>query len=97
MTARSGGVLTLGQAEAGSNILWLQDTGDRKIPVIWPAGFHARLDPLEVLDASGNVVAQEGQYLVVQGGYVQADPADPFTLGRSRAFSIQGWTVSEGS
>jgi hypothetical protein len=95
MTARSGGVLTGGHDPAGAFIVWLQDGAERTIPVSWPAGFSARLDPLEVLDASGAVVAREGQRLVVQGGYVPADPAEPFMMGRPRAFHIQHCELAE--
>lgn len=56
--------------------------------MLWPPGYRARLDPLEILDPDGQIVAREGDLLVVGGGIVPVDPA-PRTLGQSAAFYIQ--------
>lgn len=56
--------------------------------MLWPPGYRARLDPLEILDPDGQIVAREGDLLVVGGGIVPVDPA-PCTLGQSAAFYIQ--------
>ena len=47
-------------------VVWAADrsSGDR-IDLVWPAGYGARFNPgLEVLDASGAIVAREGDLLI---------------------------------
>ncbi|MHB1431539.1 MAG: hypothetical protein ACYCVZ_05415 [Streptosporangiaceae bacterium] len=56
--------------------------------MIWPYGCRARLDPLEILDRHGTVLAREGDLLIVGGGQVPADPASPCSLGQEHAFAI---------
>lgn len=80
--------------EAGPDrwCLWMRsDTGNRT-PVLWPAGYHARLDPLEVLNASGQLFARAGEHLVLGGGFRPVDPDDPCSLGRDQAFYVQDET-----
>jgi hypothetical protein len=85
--ARSGGRLTGGVAADGTYCVWLTDRGEPQA-VLWPPGYRARLDPLEILDPDGQIVAREGDMLVVSGGTVPVDPA-PSTLGQGAAFYIQ--------
>ena len=85
--ARSGGRLTGGVAADGTYCVWLTDRGESEA-VLWPPGYRARLDPLEILDPDGQIVAREGDMLVVSGGTVPVDPA-PGSLGQSAAFYIQ--------
>jgi hypothetical protein len=86
------GVLEGEEAGPGRWCLWMRaDTGNR-IPVLWPAGYHARLDPLEVLNASGQVFARAGERLVLGGGFRPADLDDPCSLGRDRVFYVQDET-----
>jgi hypothetical protein len=92
MDARSGGVLAALETPAGELCVGLMD-GQKLRPMIWPAGFFARLDPLELLDVDVDaVVAHGGQYLVVFGGYL---PPRPSTTSQSGAFYIQSYEVSE--
>ena len=49
------------------------DRGDA-IPVIWPYGCRARLDPLEILDRHGSVLAREGDLLIVSVGAISHQP-----------------------
>lgn len=85
--ARSGGRLTGSVAADGTYCVWLSDRGEPQA-VLWPPGYRARLDPLEILDPDGQIVAREDDMLVVSGGTVPVDPA-PCTLGQSAAFYIQ--------
>ncbi|HXS23204.1 MAG TPA: hypothetical protein VN719_03160 [Gemmatimonadales bacterium] len=85
--ARSGGRLTGGTAPDGTYCVWLTDRGESQA-VLWPPGYQARLDPLEILDQDGQIVAREDDMLVVSGGVVHVDPA-PCTLGQTAAFYIQ--------
>jgi len=85
--ARSGGRVTGGVAADGTYCVWLTDRGEREA-VLWPPGYRARLDPLEILDPDGQIVAREGDMLIVSGGTVPVDPA-PRNLGQYEAFYIQ--------
>lgn len=91
MDARSGGMLAALETPAGELCVGLMD-GQKLRPMIWPAGFLARLDPLELLDADGAVVAHGGQYLVVFGGYLSPRPS---ATSQSGAFYVQSYEVSE--
>ena len=92
MAALSGGTLTGGTLPGGQYCVWLADRGE-VIPVIWPYGYSARLDPLEILDRHGTVLAREGDLLIVGGGQISADPDRPCGLGQDHAFVIS--TISE--
>ncbi len=59
------------------------------MPVVWPAGFHARLDPLELLNAEGEVVARAGDWISVAGAEMPAGPESPCMLGQDCAFHVQ--------
>ena len=87
MTARSGGVLAGGLVPGGQYCVWLIDRGMTR-PVIWPHGYRARLNPLEVLNPAGTVMAREGDTLIVGGGFIDVDPSRPCSLGQSSAFAI---------
>jgi hypothetical protein len=85
--------------EAGPDrwCLWMRsDTGNR-IPLLWPEGYHARLDPLEVLKADGQPFARGGEHLVLGGGFRSADPDDPCSLGRDQVFYVQHETPARAS
>jgi len=56
--------------------IWVERDDGEIIPVIWPAGYRARLDPLELLDPAGMVVAVPGTPISVAGGLIPADRAD---------------------
>src|SRR4051794_22007226 len=63
LAARSGpfrAALTNGKARA-----WLGGGGE---PMSWPAGWRVRFDPVELIDASGEVFAREGDPLMGAGG-----------------------------
>ena len=56
-----------GGDERGTFCVWLAG-GGRRAAVIWPAGYHARRHPLELLDARGVVVARGGDLISAGGG-----------------------------
>lgn len=60
------------QAQSG---VGLRDPRGFLIQVIWPNGYAARDDAgrLVVLDASGSVVAREGDRVSIGGGYVESE------------------------
>ncbi len=72
--------------------LWIRSDAGNRTPVLWPAGYHARLEPLEVLNASGQLFARAGEHLVLGGGFHPVDPDDPCSLGQDRAFYVQNET-----
>jgi hypothetical protein len=67
--------------------VWISARGSR-VPVIWPAGFRARLDPLEVLNAAGAVFARAGQKVGMGGGSGQPGREDTCLLGKAAAFYV---------
>ena len=62
-------------------VAWLATTGGGRQDVVFPPGYRARFVPaLEVLDASGAVVARDGD--VVDGGCVTGvDGGGPLLIG----------------
>jgi len=86
------GVLDGEQVSADRWCLWMRsDTGNRT-PLRWPAGYHARPDPLEVLNASGQPFARAGEHLVLGGGFRPVDPDVLCSLGQDHAFYVQNET-----
>jgi len=49
MAARFGGELAGGSVADGTYCVWLIDRGDARA-LVWPPGYRARLDPLEILN-----------------------------------------------
>jgi hypothetical protein len=62
--------LLIGDPQAGTAIV-SEDMSRTTVPVRWPAGYTGRKsgDQVEVLDASGHVVARTGQRYELLGGY----------------------------
>jgi hypothetical protein len=83
------GVLDGEEVSADRWCLWMRSDAGNRTPVLWPAGYHARLDSLEVLNASGQLFARAGEHLVLSGGFCRVDPDDPCSLGRDHAFYVQ--------
>jgi hypothetical protein len=67
--------------------VWLSGRGGR-LPVVWPAGFHARLHPLELLDSQGAVVAKGGDRIAAGGGDAIAKADGKCMLGQKSAFYV---------
>jgi hypothetical protein len=89
MTALARGRVQGSDSGAGTCV-WLESDTDpaAKLPVVWPAGFYARLDPLRIYDGGGGIVAREGQ-VVEFGGGLGAVPGPACMFGRSNAFFVQ--------
>jgi hypothetical protein len=79
--------------------VWLAGPGGREA-VIWPAGYRARIHPLELVDAAGTVVARDGDRISVAGGqtpggYLPGPPWSACMLGQKSAFMVMsGVTVA---
>lgn len=59
------GVLA-GDAQLEGGCVWI-DTGAERLEVLWPAGYRADVDPIELRDPAGAVIAIEGDRLAVEG------------------------------
>jgi hypothetical protein len=56
-----------GDPDLEGGCVWL-DTGDgRRVEVVWPEGYRASVDPVMLRDATGDVVAAEGDAVTVEG------------------------------
>jgi hypothetical protein len=76
----------------GTFCVWLAGRG-RRSAIIWPAGYHARLHPVELLDAQNAVVAKSGDLISFGGGESPVRPGRTCMLGQRSAFYVMG-TVS---
>jgi hypothetical protein len=59
--------------------VWVEDSNvesaDKEaFNVLWPAGYHARGQPLEIIDASGAVIAHEGDLVSFGVGDIKEGP-----------------------
>ena len=86
LTALARGTLR-GGYERGAFCVWLAGHGGRSA-IVWPAGYHARLHPLEVLDAQGVVVAKDGDLISFGGGEAPVRPGGACMLGQNSAFYV---------
>jgi hypothetical protein len=39
-----------------------------QVPMIWPVGYSASIDPLRVVDGLGKTIAVDGQHVMLPGG-----------------------------
>jgi hypothetical protein len=62
----------VGDPELDGGCVWLRQ-GGVDLSVLWPPGYAAEFNPARVIDASGNVVAQEGDQVELTGSFA-ADP-----------------------
>ncbi len=87
--------LTIGTLAAGTYrgkwCLWLvARPGSRRIPIVWPAGFRARRNPLELLTSGGTVAAHGGERIKLTGGLGPVSHR-PCMLGQREAFYAMGY------
>lgn len=59
-----------------------------QVPIVWPAGYHIRLHPLELLNSHARVVAEGGDRISVGGGFSPDKPASECMLGQKEAFVV---------
>jgi hypothetical protein len=76
-----------GGYERGTFCVWLAVRG-RRAAIIWPAGYHARLHPVELLDAQNVVVAKGGDLISFGGGEGPVQPGRTCMLGQTSAFYV---------
>jgi hypothetical protein len=89
LAAQASGVL-VGAIVDGAVRTWLADVRGQLVLIVWPRGFRARFDPLELLDDRGRVVAMGGELVTVAGGFLKQ--GDARSLGHEHVFSA--WQVS---
>lgn len=56
-----------GDAHLEGGCVWLDGDDDQRYEVMWPSGWEADADALEVRDGDGEVVAREGDQLTLRG------------------------------
>jgi len=86
LTALARGTLAGGFVR-GTFCVWLSGRGGR-FPVVWPAGYHVRLHPVELLNAEGVVVARAGDQVTFGGGEGHVNPGQACMLDRRFAFYV---------
>ena len=85
MQALTSGKLIIGK-QGDAACAWV---GSQASAVLWPEGYGVRLQPAELLDANGNVIAQAGQTVAAGGGGQEAAAAGPCNSAGQWTFSIQ--------
>jgi hypothetical protein len=88
MTALASGTLEGGMVR-GTFCVWLVGEGGQSA-IVWPAGYHARVHPLELLNSQGAVVARGGDLITFAGGEGSVNPRQACMLNQRRAFYITG-------
>jgi hypothetical protein len=62
------GILAGELIDAESADLWVTDSDGRRIEITWPAGFHARSNPIRLVNPQGQDVAKAGEEIFLAGG-----------------------------
>jgi hypothetical protein len=79
--ALTGGIVD-GELRNGAVSVWLtQSSGDRLV-TMWPGEYRARVEPFELLDELGQVIARAGEQVHLGGGFLPADDPRAADLGR---------------
>lgn len=81
--ATTGGRL-VGRVVDGRVQIWLARDDGTEVLTMWPAEYRARLEPLELLDERGKVIAREGRQIRVVGGFLPATVGDEQVFFASR-------------
>ncbi|SRR6266568_1048332 len=71
----------------GTFCLWLA-AGQGKSPIVWPAGYHVRVHPLELLNSRNVAVARGGDHITFGGGESPVKPGRTCMLGERFAFYV---------
>lgn len=56
-----------GDSQLEGGCVWLETAGGERVEVLWPDGYEASADPLELRDASGTLVATGGDEVTITG------------------------------
>jgi hypothetical protein len=75
----------------GTACFWIT-SGNVRTVLLWPRGFSAQGDPLEIHDDKGQSLAQVGKQIALRGGRGQTPPAGPI-FGCSGTHQV--WVVAE--
>lgn len=81
--ATNGGKL-VGRVIDGRVEIWLTRDNGTQVLTMWPGEYRARLEPLELLDERGQVIAGEGDQIRVVGGFLPAKIASEQVFFASR-------------
>lgn len=65
-----------GDAQLEGGCVWVDGADGERYEVLWPGGWEADADPVELRDPEGQVVAREGDEVTVRG----TTPADVATV-----------------
>ena len=79
---------TLKGGYKGSRYCVRLSSGFGSHPVVWPAGYHVRLHPLELLNSRDVVVAKGGDQITFGGGAGPAQPDTRCMLGQKDALYV---------
>lgn len=60
------GVLA-GDPRLEGGCVWLETAGGDRVEVLWPDGYEASTEPLELRDPSGKVIATDGDEVTITG------------------------------
>jgi hypothetical protein len=90
-TLAQGGGILVGAIVNGLMRTWVADEDGQLTLVMWPGNFHARFDPLEIIDDHQETVAHGGRLVLLAGGYLKS--SDDRSLGHQRVFCA--WQASE--
>jgi len=95
--AEGGGFLT-GSRSVDGGCVWLTEDSTPKPPrlaYLWPEGFRARFDPVELIGPDGVVIAREGDYIAMGGGVhtIDAIEINRCTFGVNEVFRVQVGSV----
>ena len=82
------GVLRGDWVGSGEFCVWVERESGEVVPVMWPSGFSARLDPFELVNPEGAVAARIGDTLTLVGGLLPAIASQPCGLGQDDAFYV---------
>jgi hypothetical protein len=83
-----------GSSSVQGGSVWLACGENSALPIIWPHGYKARFDPVELLNEHGEIVAREGDTVTMRGGLrppgQSTDDLDNAIPGLDNAFVVQG-------
>ena len=72
----------VGQPADGRVAVWLLHDDQGRTALMLPGEYTARLDPFELIDEHGKVIARNGQRIAAVGGFLPGD--DPRAAGYQR-------------